>query len=67
MSLCGGITGRGGDLGEDPEHTTSGLECLGIPQEELGGATREIWDSLLRLLPPWLRLGLVAGNGRIDG
>ena len=50
---------RVGDPGEDPGHageTVSRLawECLGIPQEELDevAGEREVWASLLRLLPP---------------
>ncbi|KAK0131124.1 hypothetical protein N1851_034199 [Merluccius polli] len=41
-----------GDPGEDPGHTA--WERLGIPQEQLDkvAGEREVWASLLRLLPP---------------
>ncbi|KAI3360205.1 hypothetical protein L3Q82_014514 [Scortum barcoo] len=48
-------------LGEDPGHAGETMslgwlawECLGVPPEELEevSGVREVWASLLRLLPP---------------
>ncbi|KAI3377170.1 hypothetical protein L3Q82_009082 [Scortum barcoo] len=60
LGRCSRRVPPGGGLGEDPGHAgeTMSLELawerLGIPLEELEevSGVREVWASLLRLLPP---------------